>query len=134
MIDVVFVVPSRRPFLTEEFGGTLLLASILKQNGISVTIHRFYEVDNSAGFDTFVHNTAEMLLQKQAAIVSFYCRCDCFLANIMIAKKLKEQKPDLHIVFGGPQVDASANDILSEVPWVDFCCSGAASILTTLLI
>lgn len=124
MNDVVFVVPSRNPTLYEEFGGTLLLASILKENGISVTIHRFYEVENVNGFDAFVENTAKKLLQKQPAIVSFYCRCDCFLADIMIAKRLKEQRPDLFIVFGGPHSDASAYDILNEIPWVDFCCSG----------
>ena len=124
MIDVVFVVPSREAVLYEEFGGTLLLATILKQNGISVDILRFFEADKHKGFFPFVNEMAEMLLTKQPKIVSFYCRCDCFLADIMIAKKLKEENPDLFIVFGGPQVDASANDILAEIPWIDFCCSG----------
>ena len=124
MIDVVFVVPSTEALLNEEFGGTLLLATILKQNGISVDIHRFYEVDKQNGFFPFVNETAEILLQKQPKIVSFYCRCDCFLADVMIAKRLKEQNSDLFIVLGGPQVDASANDILAEIPWIDFCCSG----------
>ena len=42
----------------------------------------------------------------------------------MIAKKIKEISPDIYVVFGGPQADASAYDTLNELPWVDFCCRG----------
>lgn len=124
MYDVVFVVPSQKAALYEDFHGTLLLATILKQKGLSVHIHRFYEVDTQSGFAAFADQTAEMILDSHPKIVSFYCRCDCYLADLMIAKKLKEARPDLYIVFGGPQADASAVDTLSEIPWVDFCCRG----------
>lgn len=111
-MDVLFVVPSRGPQLHEEFGGTLLLATILKKQGLSVKIHRFYEVDHSGGFFDFVNQTASSVLSNAPKIVSFYCRCDCYLSNIMIAKRIKEEKPDTYIVFGGPQADASARDSL----------------------
>jgi radical SAM superfamily enzyme YgiQ (UPF0313 family) len=124
MYDVVFVVPSQKAELFEDFHGTLLLATILKRKGLAVQIHRFYEVDTQQPFADFVHKTAEMILQKKPRIVSFYCRCDCYLANLLIAKELKQACPGLYIVFGGPQADASAEDTLKEIPWVDFCCCG----------
>lgn len=124
MIDVVFVVPEERALMHEEFGGTLLLATILRKQGISATIHRYFEVKNDDGFFPFVEQTVAAVLAKEPKIVSFYCRCDCYLTNLMIAKGIKEQKPEIYIVFGGPQADASAVDTLQEIPWVDFCCSG----------
>lgn len=124
MSDVVFVVPSELPIFRDEFLGTILLATILKKEGVSVDIYRFWEVRNEPDFFSFVEKSAEKILAKQPRIVSFYCRCDCYLTDIMIAKKLKELAPQIYIVFGGPQADASAFNTLNEIPWVDFCCRG----------
>ena len=124
MCDVLFVIPSQHVNLHEDFQGTLLLATILKQKGVSTCIHRFYEVDLEQSFDSFVRQTVAAILEKQPKIVSFYCRCDCYLANLLIAKGLKEASPELKIVFGGPQAEASAVETLKEISWVDFCCCG----------
>ncbi len=124
MSDILFVVPSQKASMREEFCGTLLLATILKQNNLDVDIYRFYEADSSKGFDSFIEKTVNNILSKKPKIVSFYCRCDCYLAHIMISKKIKEISPDIYIVFGGPQADVSAYDTLNEIPWVDFCCRG----------
>lgn len=124
MYDVVFVVPAQEAVLQEDFHGTMLLATILKQKGLSVGIHHFYDVDMRQPFLDFVRGSAEMILSHSPRIVSFYCRCDCYLANLLIARELKERNPELHIVFGGPQADASAVETLEEIAWVDFCCRG----------
>ena len=124
MKDVVFVVPARSASLYEDFQGTLLLATILKQHGLAVHIHHFYEVNAKQSFDEFVGQTVDKILSHQPKIVSFYCRGDCYLANLMIARELKERCPQLYIVLGGPQADASAEATLEEIPWVDFCCCG----------
>ena len=124
MQDIVFVVPAQAASLYEDFQGTMLLATILKQRGLSVAIHHFYEVDTKQPFEDFIHQTVDRLLSRGPKIVSFYCRCDCYLANLLIARELKARCPDVYIVFGGPQADASAEDTLQEIPWVDFCCCG----------
>lgn len=124
MSDILFVVPSNKASFAEEFCGTLLLATILKQNALDVDIYRFYEADSNIGFNSFIEKTVNNILSKKPKIVSFYCRCDCYLAHIMISKKIKEISPDIYIVFGGPQADVSAYDTLNEIPWVDFCCRG----------
>ena len=124
MSDILFVVPQSKASLGEEFNGTLLLATILRQKSLDVDIYRFYEADKDQGFNSFIEETSLNILNKKPKIVSFYCRCDCYLANIMIAKKIKESSPDTYIVFGGPQSDVSAYDTLDEISWVDFCCRG----------
>ncbi len=124
MCDVLFIVPSTKKNLTYESVGTLLLATILKNNDVNTDIYRFYEADITAGFDAFVNKSVSNILAKSPKIVSFYCRCDYFLANIKIAEIIKAKQPEIYIVFGGPQADASCENILKEFPWIDYCCCG----------
>ena len=124
MCDIVFLTPTDERNLNTECTGTLLLATILKQKGINVDIYRFYESDNSKGFDSFVEETAKNILAKEPRIVSFYCRCDCFLADIRIAQRIKKINKDITVIFGGPQADAVSDYLLNEIPEVDYCCSG----------
>ena len=124
MSKVIFVVPVYEISIRQECRGTLLLATILKQKGIDVDIYRFFQSNPDSGFNNFLTNSIRNILAKDPVIVSFYCRGDCYLANIMIAKKIKEIRPDIHIVFGGPQADISAKETINQIPWVDYCCSG----------
>ncbi len=124
MSDVLFVVPSKAPSVYQECSGTLLLATILRENAIDTDVYRFYEADAGKGFNSFVEETVENICAKNPRIVSFYCRCDCFLADIKIAERLKAKNKDLFIVFGGPQATASCKEVLEELPFVDYCCSG----------
>lgn len=124
MSKVLFVVPVFKETLRQECRGTLLLATILKEKGIDVDILRFFEFAPQSDFNTFVDNAVTGILAKDPRIVSFYCRSDCYLANLMIAKKLKEIRPDIYIVFGGPQADITSKDTIRLIPWVDYCCSG----------
>ena len=124
MSDVLFVVPSRAPEIKECFYGTMLLTTILRDKGIDATIYHFYEADKTKGFDSFVKDTVENIIGRNPRIVSFYCRCDCFLADVMIAKGIKEKSPETFIIFGGPQADTTSYKTLEELPWIDFCCRG----------
>ncbi len=124
MSDVLFVVPVFEQKIGCECLGTLLLSTILKEKGIDVDIYRYYESEPEKGFDVFLHNCVNNILSKEPKIVSFYCRGDSYLANIMIAKKLKEIRPDLYVVFGGPQADIASFETINEIPWVNYCCSG----------
>ena len=124
MSDILFVAPVNKQVITEECIGTLILASLLRSKGVDVDIYRFFEADKSKGFFAFVDETADNILAKNPKVVSFYCRCDCFLTNIRIAERLKELRPSLPIVFGGPQADACCRETLEEIEAVDYCCSG----------
>lgn len=124
MSDVLFVVPAFEPSILEESYGTLLLATMLKEKGIDVDIYRFFESDPNSGFISFVENSTNNILAKKPKIVSFYCRGDCYLANIRVAEKLKKENPQLIIVFGGPQADLVAKETLTQLPFIDYCCCG----------
>lgn len=123
-MDVLFVVPVKELSIYQECEGTLLLATILKQKGLDVSLYRFCEADMNGGFETFVDESVNNIIAKNPKIISFYCRCDCFMANIRIAEKIRKQQPHIPIVFGGPQADASCREVLRELPWVDYCCCG----------
>ena len=88
MSKVLFIVPVFEQVLAQECGGTLLLATIVKENGIDTEIYRYFESDPDAGFDIFVDNSVNNILARKPDIVSFYCRGDSYLANIIIAKKI----------------------------------------------
>lgn len=125
MSDVLFVVPVFTPDISNECYGTVLLATILRKNGIDVDIYRYYESNAEEGdFAALVENSTEIILSKSPRIVSFYCRGDCYLANIRVAEKIKEKSPDTYIVFGGPQADLAAAETIKRILWVDYCCSG----------
>ncbi len=124
MCDVLFVVPSKSPSVFQECSGSLLLTTILRENGINAEIYRFYEADITKGFNAFVDETVENICRRNPRIVSFYCRCDCFLADIKIAERLKKINEELTIVFGGPQATASCRETMEELSFVDYCCSG----------
>lgn len=124
MCDVLFVTPSNNPKVSTECYGTLLLATILRNKGLNVDVFRFYEADTSNGFEAFVKESTEKILHKNPKIVSFYCRCDSCIADIMIAKQLKKENPLIYVVFGGPQADATSSELLKNVEWIDYCCCG----------
>lgn len=124
MREVLFVVPVFDVSISSECNGTLLLATILKEKGIDVDIYRYYQSGEKGAFGAFVEKSANNIIEMSPKIVSFYCRGDCYLLNIRVAEKIKEQRPDIHIVFGGPQADIAATETLSRIPWVDYCCSG----------
>jgi len=124
MSSVLFVVPVFKELIRQECGGTLLLATILKSKGIDVDIYRYYESNPDTDFNTFLDNSVNNILARNPLIVSFYCRGDSYLANILVAKRIKELHPEIHIVFGGPQADITARETIEQIPWVDYCCSG----------
>ena len=59
-----------------------------------------------------------------ADIVGFSAYVWNFRLSLEIARKLKEQKPEILIVFGGPQVPDKAEGFLSQFPFIDVVCHG----------
>ncbi|MBQ9742218.1 MAG: radical SAM protein [Ruminococcus sp.] len=124
MSDAVIVIPAEKPIITEECFGALLLATILRENGMDVSIYRYYEASRENGFFDFVEQTSKNILAKNPKIVSFYCRCDYYLTDLQVSRRIKELAPDVCIVMGGPQADVTARETITEIPWVDYCCCG----------
>jgi len=123
MADVVFITPNTLRNAKEEPIGTLLLTTILHNEGLSVSVLPFAQLGDPANFPKFLQTATRRILDEQPKIVSFYTRCDTYHIMIKMAEQLKQQA-DLYIVFGGPQADISAMDTLNEIPCVDFICQG----------
>lgn len=125
MSDILFLTPNMSCKAFSEPTGTLILGTLLKKAGFSVSIcplGRFGKKNDP--FEHFLQAAVNYILQSGAKIVSFYTRCDTYHLDIRIAQELKRRNPDLYIVFGGPQSDLCAIDTILKFPCIDFICRG----------
>lgn len=123
MTDILFITPNLNNRDATESIGTILLATILRRNGLSADVLPFYDFGDPSDFAGFLNTAAEMILAKKPKIVSFYTRCDYYHIMLKMAQRLK-QEADIYVVFGGPHSDICAEDTIREIPWVDFVCCG----------
>ncbi|MBQ4600413.1 MAG: radical SAM protein [Oscillospiraceae bacterium] len=125
MADVVFVTPNLAGNIQSEHIGTMLLATILRDHGITPVILQYFRFgDPGKDFQRFLDNALSQIQSHSPKIVSFYTRCDTYHISLMMARCLKELDPGIYIVFGGPQSDMSAEDTLSQIDYVDYICRG----------
>lgn len=123
MIDVLFITPTTSPNVLKESVGTMILATLLREQGIGVEILPFGRFGNLCCFEEFVQQGTAMILERKPKILSFYTRCDCYHIMLEIARRVKQQW-DCHVVLGGPQSDITAVETLEEIPHVDYICCG----------
>lgn len=124
-MEVLFVVPSMSPYLLQECRGSLELARILKSNGISVDLLRYWQADSRLDdFTRLVANIVKCVEEFSPRVVSFYCRCDVYHIVLSVSKEIKTRYPDMTILFGGPQAEVSAYETLRNFPYVDYICCG----------
>ena len=124
MCDVIFITPNINDSIRQESMGTLLLATILKENGINCEVWNIAKFGDINDFDAFLNNAVLKIEEKQPKIVSFYTRCDFYHVELRLAECIKEKFSDINIVFGGPQADITCEDTIKEIPYVDYICCG----------
>lgn len=124
-MDVLFIVPSMSPYLLQECRGSLELAQILKSNGVSVDLLRYWQADLDLDcFSKLVTNIAKKVDSFNPRIVSFYCRCDVYHVILSVAQTIKKRHPEIVILLGGPQAEISARETLKAFPFIDYICCG----------
>lgn len=124
-MEVLFVVPSMSPYLLHECRGPLELAKILKYNGLSVGILRYWQVDSQLNsFSRLIANITRRIDELNPRIVSFYCRCDIYHIVLAVSKEIKARHSDITILLGGPQAGVSAQETLKHFPHIDYICCG----------
>lgn len=131
MSGVIFVTPNWDGYVREEPVGTLLLATILRSNGIQAQIVQFYNFGDVHDFPRFLERAVQEIAERHPKIVSFYTRCDSYHICLKIAQLVKAALPDTYIVFGGPQSDLSAVETLQQIPYVDYICCGEGETTVT---
>lgn len=123
MADIVFITPTLEESISQESVGTLLLASILHNSGLDISIVPFFRFGDPNDFDVFLSNAVDTINHQNPRIVSFYTRCDSYHIMLKLAERIKPNC-NAYIVFAGPQADITAVDTLQQIPYVDFICCG----------
>ncbi len=123
MTDILFITPNFRNRAAVDSIGTMLLATILRKNGLRAEILPLYDFGDPKDFERYLDNAQRMILEKKPKIVSFYTRCDYYHIMLKIAQRIKENS-HICVVFGGPHSDICAEDTLREIPYVDYVCCG----------
>lgn len=124
MCEVLFITPNVPGRFNKESLGTLLLATILKNNSITCKILPFGHIGSVFNFDEFLRQAISKVAEFQPKIVSMYTRCDTFHISLKLAEQIKAHHADTYIVFGGPQSDTTSTDLIEQVPYVDYVCCG----------
>ncbi len=124
-MDVLFLTSNHRLGLSHEPNGTMILATLLRQAGISTKLLRFAQMENYNGnYNAFISEITERILTINPRCVSFYTLWPFYHIMLRIARELKERNPQLFVVFGGPQASATAEATMNAAPYVDFICTG----------
>lgn len=123
MSNVLFVVPSVKNIYKNPPVGTLLLTSILKNEGIFAEVFPLAMLYEHDDFNAYIDNMVNEIVDKKAKIVSFYTRCDVYHIMLRIAQELKA-RCDAVVVFGGPHSDIVAKETIEAFPCVDYICQG----------
>ena len=125
MTDVLFINPTQQLLLTKEVNGTMLLATKLLQANIPTKILRFCQIEGyNEDYETFIRNMTEKILQIDPKCVSFYTLWPNYHIMLRIAREIKNVRPDIVTVFGGPQASATADEAMHELEYIDYVCTG----------
>lgn len=105
--------------------GTLSLATILKNNNYNVEIIDFnylYRKDYLEYYNNYnedIDNMVNYILKFNPKIVDFYTMTNSYYISLVLAKKLKIMRPNIKILFGGPQASLTAIDSMKAFSCID---------------
>lgn len=124
-MDILFVNAQEKLALNCEVNGQLILGTLLLQAGFDVDILRFCQIDGYKGdYTTFVDNAVQAIVQRGPKAVSFYSLWPEYHVMLRIARELKTVRPEIYIVFGGPQPSATAQATMEAMPFIDAVSTG----------
>lgn len=83
----------------------------------------------------FLDQCAENICARpNLRVVGFSCMFYQTLASIALARRIKQRRPELKVVFGGPSVhDDMGRQYFEALPWLDAICIGEADRTATRL-
>ncbi|MRR59126.1 MAG: B12-binding domain-containing radical SAM protein, partial [Deltaproteobacteria bacterium] len=102
--------------------GLLSIAAFLEEKGIPV------EVMDCYGAPSTIEQHAADILARNPDVVGFSCTTSSFLEGYAIAERVKEQRPDIRIVFGGAHACTVGPSLLDSFPAVDFLVIGEGEV------
>jgi len=125
MAEILFVNSTTEHSLVMETNGTLLLSTILLQEGFDVQVLRLGDVEGyQKDYPAFIRRFTDRILELAPQCVSFYTLWTHFHIMLRIAKELKAVRPETTIVMAGPQVSSTAYEVMVAMDFVDYVCYG----------
>ena len=77
---------------------------------------------------TKINELANSIVEKKPAIVGFYTLGDTFIYSIQLAAEIKRLNSEIKIMLGGPHASITAEECISEFPFVDVIALGEAEL------
>lgn len=106
--------------------GQLSLATILNKNNYNVKLIDFDNLywKNVIKDLNDVDSMVEYILNLNPDLVDFYTMCNSYHISLDIAKKLKEKRSSIKIVFGGPHAALTGIESIEKFPYIDVIAVG----------
>lgn len=124
-MDVLFINSTDELTLSKEINGTMLLGTKLLQDGFDVDILRFAQIKSfGKEYAVFVEDMTSAIIQRDPKCVSFYSLWPDYHIMLRIARKLKQIRPGIVIIFGGPQASCTAPATLEAMDFIDYINTG----------
>lgn len=118
--DWIFAIP---PFRTPTAEGDAAFFAHLDTRGLAASIPLFTWMREQAA--SFVEACADAVLADAPRIVGFTTAFTQNVASLVLARRLKQRDPSLHVVFGGHNCDGPMGAALHRAfPWVDIVVRG----------
>ena len=95
MCDVIFLTPNIKKSTRAESLGTVQLATILMQAGVSCEIIQYFRIGDVRNFSDFLNQAMRMIEERNPKILSFYSRCDTYHIALRIAEYAKKRWKDI---------------------------------------
>jgi hypothetical protein len=118
--DWIFAIP---PFRAPTAEGDAAFFAHLDARGFAASIPLFRWMRDQAA--SFLELCADAVLDDAPRIVGFTTAFTQSVASLVLAQRLKQRDPSLHVVFGGHNCDGPMGAALHRAfPWVDIVVRG----------
>ena len=110
--------------------GLVSLATILRRDGFDVEI---LDINRIASEYSYA-GVAEAIIARDPSIVGFSTMCGGYPATVRLARRCKALKPEVRIIFGGPQATATDERSIEAFPFIDVIARGECELSITPLV
>ena len=101
--------------------GVLALAASLEKNGFRADVYQPHiKLFNKEKF----RETALEILSGEPDMIGFSSSCTSYPASLLIARNIKAVRPEIPVVFGGPQATLLSKETLGTFDCIDFILGG----------
>lgn len=102
--------------------GLISIATVLHNAGMDVGILDI----NAIALDSTYSEVPNAIITEDPDVIGFSTMCMCYHITLRLARRCKELKPGVKIIFGGPQATFSDRATLEAFPYVDIIVRGEA--------